>query len=361
MTPKTWYSGYNMGFFHLLALLPLTLFGAQTAVVTPDIAAPLHGIYITSQNAGNAGGEAIMDEFAKIGGNLIVFDVQDSAGKFAYPSNVQISHEIGNRKDQIPDLAVAVKKMHEKGFYVTARFVLFKNGFLAAKKPQWTLKRKGTNSTFVSRDGPIWLDPGNPELKAYLIEISQEIALAGVDEIQFDYVRFPEGGQGGYIGYSFTGDATNTRDQVMTNTVAEIANEIHYLGVKVGLDIFGIVVWDNVSWKVIGQNIAELAKYVDVLYPMPYPSHFGPGWGGHANPADEPYFFVQETTKKFVEQTLGTGVKIRPWLQGFAMRVTNYGSNYIREQVRALNDMGIDEFTIWNAANNYAISFRGLK
>ncbi|MFA6520913.1 MAG: putative glycoside hydrolase [Candidatus Gracilibacteria bacterium] len=352
-----------MKFLQFLALIPFAFFGTQQAPadIAPEIAAPLHGIYITSQNASNTGGGLIMDEFAKIGGNFIVFDIQDSDGKLAYLSNAQISHEIGNRKNQIPDLAAAINTMHEKGFYVAVRFVLFKNGFLAARKPEWTLKAKGTNSPFVSRDGPIWLDPGNPELKAYLTEISQEIALAGADEIQFDYVRFPEGGKGGYVGYSFIDDATLTRDQTLTNAVAEIANEIHYLGVKVGVDIFGIVVWDNVSWKVIGQNIAELAKYVDVLYPMPYPSHFGPGWGGHANPADEPYFFVQETTKKFVEQTMGTGVKIRPWLQGFAMRVTNYGSNYTREQVRALNDMGLDEFVVWNAANNYGIVFGGLK
>ncbi len=111
----------------------------------------------------------------------------------------------------------------------------------------------------------------------------------------------------------------------------------------------------------IGQNIGELAKHIDAIYLMPYPSHFGYGWGGHKNPADEPYFFVQETTKKFIEQTQGTGVHIRPWLQGFMMRVTRYGPNYIREQVRALRDIGIDEFAVWNAANNYDVSFKGLQ
>jgi len=364
-TRWNWYSGPIMPFFHFIALLPLTLFGFQSQPASttqvPNFQASLHGIYLTSQTVVQKQGEDLMAEFAKLGGNMIVFDVQDSGGRLAYPSSLPISIEIDNRNDKIADLSATVQKIHDRGYYAVARFVLFKNGFVAGKKPAWTLKRKGTKNTFVSNDGPTWLDPGNPELKEYLTDISREIAAAGVDEIQFDYVRFPEGGRGGYVGYNFTGDNQFSRDQAMTNFVSEIATELHYLGVNVGVDIFGIVVWDNVSWKVIGQNVSELAKHVDAMYPMPYPSHFGYGWGGHKNPADEPYFFVQETTKKFVEQTKGTKVKIRPWLQGFAMKVTKYGPSYVREQVRSLHDIGIEEFSIWNARNDYSVSFGGLQ
>ncbi|MBI2453741.1 hypothetical protein HYV58_01015, partial [Candidatus Peregrinibacteria bacterium] len=176
-----------------------------------------------------------------------------------------------------------------------------------------------------------------------------------------DYVRFPEGGKGGYIGYSFTGDDVLTRDQAITQFVGELSGELHSLGVKTSVDVFGIVVWDNVSWKIIGQNIHELGKVADFIAPMPYPSHFGPGWGGHRNPADEPYFFVQETTRKFIEQTYDTPAKIRPWLQGFAMRVSRYGPNYIKDQIRALADIGINDFTIWNARNDYRMSFPALE
>ncbi|MBI2639190.1 hypothetical protein HYW83_06425 [Candidatus Peregrinibacteria bacterium] len=349
-----------MALFQFFALIPFTVFSVQAAPV-PDFQAPLHGIYLTSYTVANKQGENIMAQFAKLGGNMIVFDVQDSGGRLSYPSNLPLSIELDNRNNKIPDLAATVKKIHDQGFYATARFVLFKNTYLAARKPAWTLKQRKTGKTFFSRDGPIWLDPGNAELKEYLIDIGRELAAAGVDEIQFDYVRFPEGGRGGYVGYRFTGDETFSRDQALTNFVSEIATELHYLGIKVSVDVFGIVVWDNVSWKVIGQNVGELAKHVDAIYPMPYPSHFGYGWGGHRNPADEPYFFVKETTKKFVEQTKGTDAQIRPWLQGFAMRVTKYGPGYVREQIRALRDIGIEEFSIWNAANNYGIVFKGLE
>lgn len=353
-----------MSFFYFLAFFPFNFF-SEEAVALPKYELPLAGIYLTSQTVASKQGENLIDEFAKRGGNMIVFDIQSSGGRLAYPSKLPLSIEFDNRQTQIPDLAETVERLHQKDFYVVARHVLFKNGFLAKKKPAWTLKRRGTNRPFWSHDGPIWLDPGNEELKRYLIDIGHELAEAGVDEIQFDYVRFPEGGRGGYIGYSFTGDKQYSRDIAMTNFVSEIAYELHELGVAVSVDVFGIVVWDNISWKVIGQNIAELSKHVDAIYPMPYPSHFGYGWGGHKNPADEPYFFVQETTKKFLEQTKdekgNPRTKIRPWLQGFAMRVSRFGPQYIKEQIRALTDIGVDEFSVWNARNDYRMTLKAME
>lgn len=349
-----------MNFSHLLSLLPIFLGMTAQPAVPVASPAPLHGIYLTSSMVADKKGDEILDKFAKAGGNMIVFDIQGSGGKLAYPSALQTSVEIDNRGGQIADLPALVKKLHDKGFYAVARFTLLKNWFLAKKKPQWVLKKRGTNRAFTSRDGPIWLDPTNPELSDYFIEIVRELALNGVDEVQFDYARFPEGGKGGYIGYSFQDDGFLTREQAITNFVSQLAAELHFFHTKASVDVFGIVVWDNISGRIIGQNIGELAKNVDAIYPMPYPSHFGPGWGGHRNPADEPYFFVQETTKKFIEQTGGAVSKIRPWLQGFAMGTRRFNANYIRDQIRALMDIGIGDFSVWNASNSYTYTFQAL-
>lgn len=352
-----------MDFFHIVSFLPFLFSTASGQFNAPAVELnrqPLNGIYLTSATIVSERGRNIVDEFARLGGNMIVFDIQ-SGGKLAYPSNLPLSVELDNRANLIPDLSVLIRQLHDKGFYVVTRFVLFKNGFLASKKPRWVLKRRGTQSVFVNRDGPVWLDPGNPELRDYLTEVSRELILNGADEVQFDYVRFPEAGKGGYIGYSYTGENNFSRVQTITDFVAQAASEIHALGAKVSVDMFGIVVWDNVSGRIIGQNVPELAQHVDAIYPMPYPSHFGPGWGGHRNPADEPYFFVQETTKKFLEQASGTQAAIRPWLQGFAMRVSRFSQDYIREQIRALFDIGVNQFAVWNAANNYTVTFQGLR
>lgn len=361
-----------MELFSVFVLAPFFLLGTPQTILPPpppavisttEAASDLHAIYITTNTITSGRIDTLLDEFSKVGGNMIVFDIQDSGGKLAYPSNLPTSIELNNRNDHIEDLSKLVKKMHDKGFQATARFVVFKNMFLTEKKPKWALKQKGTTATFDSRDGPVWLDPGNQELKDYLIDIGRELALSGVDEVQFDYVRFPDGGQVGNPAYSFTGDATMTNVQAITHFVSEAAVEIHYFSVKVSADIFGIAVWDNVSGKHIGQSVPALGVHLDAIYPMPYPSHFGPGWGGHENPADEPYYFVQETTRKFREQStkLGGTADIRPWIQGFPMRVTNFGPQYIEDQIKGANDIGIKSYAIWNAGNNYDVSFEALR
>ena len=39
-----------------------------------------------------------------------------------------------------------------------------------------------------------WVDPYNEEVRAYNAAIAEEVASLGVDEIQFDYIRFPSDG-----------------------------------------------------------------------------------------------------------------------------------------------------------------------
>lgn len=301
--------------------------------------AQMKGIYLAATTLGSTKGDQLIDALVKVGGNTVVIDVQ-VGGQFAYPTT-------------IPDMKGALQKLHDKNIYVIGRFVLFKNELLAKEKPEWTLKDKKTGKPFSNREGVIWLDSGNPELLAFYADKCRELADFGFDEIQFDYVRFPEAGSGGYIGYTYTGIETTTREQTIVNAVTTLGSALHEKGVKVGIDVFGIIVWDKVSGPIIGQNIAALAPHVDAIYPMSYPSHFGPGWGGHENPGDEPYFFNHETTKKFLEQTAGSGAQIRPWLQGFVYRTAKFDSQYVSQEIKALTDLGITQYVVWNAANNY--------
>lgn len=347
-----------MTFLQLVAAVVIG-FSSEPAQLLPPAPPPLQGIYLTAATIGGPTGSEMLGKLASSGGSMVVFDIQ-SGGKFAYPSAVSFSRELGASANVIKDLPGLVERIHDKKLFAVARFVLFKNGYLAAKRPAWTLKGKGTKMPFFNRDGAIWLDPSNDELVEYYRDVVRELVLAGVDEVQFDYVRFPEAGAGGAIGYNFEKDKEMDRDAAITAAVKVLAEEAHHLGAKASVDVFGIVVWDDISWRLIGQNVASLARHVDAIYPMPYPSHFGPGWGGHANPADEPYFFVQETTKKFLTQMAGSGAVVRPWIQGFAMAASNFGTGYIKEQIRSLRDIGVNEYSIWNASNNYQYSWGAI-
>src|SRR3989338_1397903 len=129
------YSGHlTMGIFYFLALFPfLGLFGPSQPATLP--VQPLHGLYFASNTVAHPRGDAILDQYAKVGGNMVIFDVQDANGHLAYPSNIPTSIQLGNRGKQIPDLAETVKHLHARNFYAVARLVLFKNSFLAGKKP----------------------------------------------------------------------------------------------------------------------------------------------------------------------------------------------------------------------------------
>ncbi len=316
----------------------------------------MKGIYLTAATMAGKNSNAITDKLVAVGGNTVVMDVL-FGGKLAYPSQIPLSQELENTSKIIPDMTEVVRKLHEKNIYVVGRFVLFKNSYLANRKKEWTLKDKKNGRPYSNREGAIWLDSSNPELLSYYADVCKELAKFGFDEIQFDYVRFPEGGKNGYSSFTYTTAETRNHEQAIEDAVAKLAAVLHSNGVNVGVDVFGIIVWDKVSGPIIGQNPTALASLVDSIYPMAYPSHFGPGWGGHKNPGDEPYFFNYETNKRFIEKTAGTGVSIRPWLQGFSYRSSNFGVNYIRDEISAINDLKLEQYISWNAANNYQYTF----
>lgn len=334
------------------ALTSLLLSGLLELV---DIEPPEHpkGVYVTSSTANSNRLAEIVTSLKTHGLNLIVFDIQTSGGKLAYDSDVAEVNKLGLETPLYKNLREFVQPLRKQGIYTAARFVLFKQYDLAHRKPQWALRTKGTGTPFETREGLTWLDPSHPELQQYLLSVVREIAESGVDEIQFDYVRFPEAGKGGYIGYE-TFDKTKTREEILTDFIRMASETLRPYRTKVAIDIFGIVVWSNgVDSRIIGQNVSELSKYVDVIYPMAYPSHFGPGYGGHRSPADEPYFFVNQSLKFFQREMAGKRAKLRPWIQAFPYRVSNFGRGYVQEQIRAAKDLGIDEYALWSPGNKY--------
>lgn len=320
-----------------------------------DIDPPEHprGIYVTSHTATSQRFSEILEQVKDHGLNLVVFDIQTSGGKLAYDSKVLKVGEFGVEQVLYKDLRQFIFSLREQGIYTAARFVLFKQYELAHRKPDWALKTKGTGKPFETREGLTWLDPSHPEVQEYLLDVVRELASFGVDEIQFDYVRFPEAGKNLYIGYE-TYEKEKNREQIITDFIKKASEVVRPYRTKLSIDLFGIVVWNNgFDGRLIGQKVSELAKYVDVIYPMIYPSHFSNGFSGRQNPADDPYYFVNESLKLFQKEMIGKRAELRPWLQAFPLRVSRFSKKYIEEQIRAAKDAGVEEFALWNSGNNY--------
>ena len=179
-----------------------------------------------------------------------------------------------------------------------------------------------------------------------------------MDEIQFDYVRFPAEGDQADARFAFmTQHPQWKRADVLADFLDRVYGELHPTGVLVSLDVFGVMAWQrSVDLAHTGQDIVRMAKLCDVLSPMIYPSHFF-GMDGYAKPGDAPEHFISESMKRFIAVTKGSDVVLRPWLQAFAWRTKTYSPQYIETQVLAAKNNGGIGFLFWNARNDYGRPF----
>ncbi|HET9165113.1 MAG TPA: putative glycoside hydrolase, partial [Candidatus Angelobacter sp.] len=200
----------------------------------------------------------------------------------------------------------------------------------------------------------------NKEVQDYNIALAKYVATSGVDEIQFDYVRFPAEGNQADAQFAFQKDPKMHRDDVIANFLDRAYTELHPMGVLVSLDVFGIMAWQRqVDLSHTGQDITKMAKHCDVLSPMIYPSHFF-GMDGYTAPGDAPEHFISVSMDRFEKVTAGTGVVLRPWLQAFHWRTKTYSPEYILKQVSASHAHHGDGFLFWNAANDYSKPFAAM-
>ncbi len=326
------------------------------AVVTDRVVdgAPVRGIYLTGPLCGSEYLFGRVDRFIEAGGNAVVFDVKDADGGVSFRSQQELaSWGKGRRAPVISHLDELLGEFQKRGLHVTARVACFLDGDLGRARPDLAL-HNDQGEPWAERD-QIWMDPSQPEVHDYVIGLALEMAAAGVDEVQFDYVRFPTNGWVGDV----TGDAASTaarRRGVITGFLRKADEELALYPVDISDDLYGIMAWGRLADRAVtGQHIADIAQYVDVICPMVYPSHYKRGYMGYDDPADHPGFFVREPTERFVRQANGQA-RVRPWLQAFPWRVDGYDAEYVAAQIDAAFEGGADGWLLWNPASRYTVA-----
>ncbi|BDG62110.1 putative glycoside hydrolase [Caldinitratiruptor microaerophilus] len=314
--------------------------------------ATVRGIYLTGRTASSAQrlGEllALVDRTEL---NGMVIDVKSDWGTLTYRSDVPLAIEAGAGKGPIADLRALVTRLKEHDVYAIGRVVTFKDNYLPRHRPDLAVQRAG-GGLWQDRKGMTWLNPYKKEAWEYVINVAKEVAAAGFDEIQFDYVRFPTDGDVSQIVYP--GRDGRRREQVIADFLTYAREQLEPLGVWVSADIFGIMTMATDD-QGIGQLLEEVARGPHILSPMVYPSHYGPGNYGFANPNAHPYETVYRALQD-AHRRLGEkfpDLIIRPWLQDFTLGQPPYGAREVRAQIRATYDSGIQEWLLWNAANVY--------
>jgi len=287
-----------------------------------------------------------------------VFDIKDSDGSV----NIPFDHPLAGRQHvYIRDVPKLARFLHSQGMHAIARIAIFRDQRLVEAHPELAVKSHRTGQAWRENGKLVWTDTSNPKVQEYNIALAKYVADLGVDEIQFDYVRFPaEGDQKDATFYFQTEHPTWHRSDVITDFLKHAYAELHPKGVLLSLDVFGVMAWQRpIDLSHTGQDIVGMAKYCDVLSPMIYPSHFF-GMDGYAHPGDAPEHFIGESMDRFKLITKDSNAVIRPWLQAFRWRTNTYSPEYIETQVKVAKEKGGVGFLFWNAGNDYSKPYAAM-
>jgi hypothetical protein len=323
---------------------------ADTLKLTPFTPKALYlTVYgIGSSKLRNAALSAVKDGAV----NALVIDLKGDRGIVPYPSSVALSAAPAARKiTTIRDLTALAAELHRSGVYLIARIVVFKDEPLAAAEPELAVRR-ADGRVFRDREGLAWTDPFLQPVRDYNIGLAIEAARAGFDEIQFDYLRFPDSSDKLRLSQPTTGA---TRTQAIAEFLAQARQRLAPYNVFLAADVFGYICW-NRNDTGIGQQLETIMPKVDYLSPMLYPSGFQFGIPGVRNPVANAYAIVRQSLTEAQQRLKVSPKRFRPWLQAFrdyAFDRRAFAAGEVADQIRAATDFGSDGWMLWNASNRY--------
>jgi hypothetical protein len=338
---------------HVRALTPSEIAGRAPA--------QLRGIYLNAYAAGSTNRLSTLLALADTTEiNTFVIDVKDERG-IRYRSEIELAMELAQPGEvTIRDLAALAERLRERGIWSMARIVVFKDPILAAARPEWTIRRPD-GGTWIDREGNTWVSTWEPAVWDYNIRIAEEVARAGFDEIQFDYIRFPEAYRS--LPEQIHPKAKGDRTDAIAAFLDEARRRLHPLGAVVAADVFGLSPNDPRD-VAIGQQWETVLAKADHILPMVYPSHYFPT---HLRGVSRPNRMPYET----VFTSLGIGMvrwnrlqeagvrpaRVIPWLQAFNApwvdRDFPYGPEQAAAQIRAVYDVGLEDWVFWHPGSRY--------
>jgi hypothetical protein len=306
----------------------------------------VRGIHVTMALASLDGKLEEYLELVDEGMNTIQLDVKDENGEVGFvPSAVPLAVAVGAAKPYYRPREAA-RLIHRKGVYLIGRVVTFEDPRLSEQRPALAIKNPD-GSVWHNHAGLGWTNPYDRRVWDYNVSIAEVAARAGFDEIQFDYVRFPSDGDVDSI--VFPGKTATPPGWVIAEFLHYASQRLKPLGVRVSADVFGLSATRDLG---VAQVPRRLAKYVDAIYPMVYPSHYGSGEYGLEDPNASPGETVEWSLADFRRELKQSKAALIPWLQDFS-----YGRTYafadVKAQIDAARLMGARGYLLWNPLGIY--------
>ncbi len=283
--------------------------------------------------------------------NTFVIDIKTDTALVTHKTAIPLATEIGAQRIVLKkDLPELIAKLHEQGIYTIGRIVTFKDTLLAQAHPELAIKT-ADGQLFRDREGLAWVDPFKTAVWDYNIALAEEAAKMGFDEVQFDYVRFPD-----KRGLVFSKPNTEENRVAAINGLLTAARKkLEPYNVFLSADIFGYVAW-NLDDTEIGQRIVDVMQHVDYASLMLYPSGFQFGIPGYRNPVANSQEIIYRSLERARARANVDPVRFRPWLQAFrdyAFDRRQFGQEEIQQQIEAAERFGSDGWLLWNPRNVY--------
>jgi hypothetical protein len=278
--------------------------------------------------------------------NTVEVDVKDESGNVSFVKGAPAIARKGGAAHAYYDPAAAAAKAHKAGVYLIGRVVSFEDPITSVAHPELAI-RTADGSLWRTSGGLGWLNPYSRAAWKYNVDVAVAAAKAGFDEIQFDYVRFPSDGDVSIIRYP--GRHGQPQRETIAAFLRYAASRLHPLGVRVSADVFGLSATHDLG---IGQHPWQLAKVVDAIYPMTYPSHYRSGEYNLDNPDAAPGATVRYSLRDFRKQLDGGKALLVPWLQDFSLG-RSYSPADVNAQIASARAAGSGGFMLWNAGGIY--------
>lgn len=284
--------------------------------------------------------------------NAFVVDIKD--GYMAYESEVAKQYSLSNYKsysNTLEEYKTAINKLKSEGFYVIGRIVAFNDKLFAKDNPTESITApSGENTTWVSAYSRLSWE--------FNVELAKEaVTEFGFNEIQFDYVRFPESSYSySKNNYNFKNKYNEEKAETIQNFLIYATDEIHKLEAYVSADVFGECSGTYVT--AYGQYWPAISNVVDVISAMPYPDHFAKGSYGLSIPWEHPYQLMKSWAETAVKRQseIPSPAKVRTWIQAYNAihePYITYDSTKIADQISGLYDAGLTGgYITWNASSS---------
>ena len=303
--------------------------------------------------------------------NAFVVDIKDNESP-AYPANTFKELSPTNYSKALntyEEYKTAIKKLKDAGFYVIGRITTFKDTFYIQDHKENAIMNKNTNSPYL-HNGSYWPSAYNRDVWYYTLSLAKESVQAfGFNEINFDYVRFPDrmNSVSNYIelGNKYNEDKIEAIQNFVTKDLYTF-DIWSYL--YVSIDVFGESV--NGSYTTAyGQYWPGISNVCDVISGMPYPDHFAAYSYGIAKPWNNPFLLMKYWSSYAMERQkeIETPARVRTWIQAYdVMKYVDsngiiYNAYNVEQEIRGLYESGTRGGYITWLANSSIEKYKSQK